>query len=157
MAGKRKENLAPRIANRKALHDYFITAKIECGMMLVGSEVKSLRAGRAQLQDSWASIDNGELILHGAHIDPYEKAAIVYNHEPKRDRKLLVHKREIKKLVDQTSVKATTLIPLAIYFKDGRAKLELGVARGKQQHDKRDTIKRKEIEREVRRAMTHRQ
>jgi SsrA-binding protein len=157
MAGKRKANLEPRIANRKALHDYFITAKIECGMMLVGSEVKSLRAGRAQLQDSWASIDNGELILHGAHIDPYEKAAIVYNHEPKRDRKLLVHKREIKKLVDQTSVKATTLIPLAIYFKDGRAKLELGVARGKQQHDKRDTIKRKEIEREVRRAMTHRQ
>jgi SsrA-binding protein len=119
--------------------------------------VKSLRAGKAQLQDSWASIDNGELILHGAHIDPYEKAAIVYNHEPKRDRKLLVHKREIKKLADQTSVKATTLIPLAIYFKGGRAKLELGVARGKQQHDKRDTIKRKEIEREVRRAMTHRQ
>ncbi|HWE92547.1 MAG TPA: SsrA-binding protein SmpB [Tepidisphaeraceae bacterium] len=157
MAGKRKENLAPRISNRRALHDYFITAKIECGMMLVGSEVKSLRAGKAQLQDSWASIDNGELILHGAHIDPYEKAAIVYNHEPKRDRKLLVHKREIKKLADQTSVKATTLIPLAIYFKDGRAKLELGVARGKQQHDKRDTIKRKEIEREVRRAMTHRQ
>ncbi|MDB5172069.1 MAG: single-stranded DNA-binding protein [Phycisphaerales bacterium] len=157
MAGKRKDNLSPRIANRKALHDYFITAKIECGMALVGSEVKSLRAGRAQLQDAWASIDNGELILHGAHIDPYEKAAIVYNHEPKRDRKLLVHKREIKKLVDQTSVKATTLIPLAIYFKDGRAKLELGVARGKQQHDKRDTIKRKEIEREVRRAMTHRQ
>ncbi|MDB5354020.1 MAG: SsrA-binding protein [Phycisphaerales bacterium] len=157
MAGKRKENLEPRIANRKALHDYFITAKIECGMALVGSEVKSLRAGKAQLQDSWASIDNGELILHGAHIDPYEKAAIVYNHEPKRDRKLLVHKREIKKLADQTSVKATTLIPLAIYFKGGRAKLELGVARGKQQHDKRDTIKRKEIEREVRRAMTHRQ
>jgi SsrA-binding protein len=157
MAGKRKENLEPRINNRKALHDYFISAKIECGMVLVGSEVKSLRAGKAQLQDAWAAVENGQLILHGAHIDPYEKSASVYNHEPKRDRKLLAHKREIKRLIAETAEKATTLIPLAIYFKGGRAKVEIGVAKGKQQHDKRETIKRKEMDREVRRiSMTHR-
>jgi SsrA-binding protein len=158
MSGKKKDNLAPRIANRKALHDYFISARIECGIVLVGSEVKSLRAGRAQLQDSWAAVENGQLILHGAHIDPYEKAASVYNHEPKRDRKLLAHRREIKRLANETAEKATTLIPLAIYFKEGRAKIEIGVAKGKQQHDKRDTIKRKEMDRELRRtSMTHRQ
>jgi SsrA-binding protein len=157
MSGKRKENLEPRIANRKALHDYFISAKLECGIVLVGSEVKSLRAGRAQLQDSWVAVENGQLILHGAHIDPYEKAASVYNHEPKRDRKLLAHRREIKRLANETAEKATTLIPLAIYFKEGRAKIEIGVAKGKQQHDKRDTIKRKEMARELRRTtMTHR-
>jgi SsrA-binding protein len=155
--GKGKENVSPRIANRKALHDYFISAKIECGIVLVGSEVKSLRAGKAQLQDAWAAVEHGQLILHGAHIDPYEKAAIVYNHEPKRDRKLLAHKREIKRLANETAEKATTLIPLAIYFKDGRAKIEIGVAKGKQQHDKRDTIRKKEMDRDVRRAtMTHR-
>ncbi len=109
------------------------------------------------MQDAWASVEGGQLILHGAHIDPYEKAALVYNHEPKRDRKLLAHRREIKRLANETAEKATTLIPLAMYFKDGRVKLELGVAKGKQQHDKRDTIKRKEMDREVRRAtMTHR-
>ena len=157
MGGKGKDNVSPRISNRRALHDYFISAKIECGIVLVGSEVKSLRAGKAQLQDAWAAVEHGQLILHGAHIDPYEKAASVYNHEPKRDRKLLAHRREIKKLEAETAEKATTLIPLAIYFKDGRAKLELGVGKGKQQHDKRAAIKRKEMDREVRRAMTHRQ
>ncbi len=157
MPGKHKENLEPRINNRRALHDYFISAKLECGIALMGSEVKSLRAGKAQLQDAWAGIEGGQLILHGAHIDPYEKAAIVYNHEPKRDRKLLAHRREIKRLAAETADKATTLIPLAFYFKGGRVKVEIGVARGKKQHDKRETIKRKEIDREVRRAtMTHR-
>ena len=156
MNGKDAKNLAPRITNRRALHDFFITAKIECGMMLLGSEVKSLREGRAQLQESFARIENGELILHGCHIDPYDKAAKA-NHEPLRERKLLVHKREIKRLADETKVRGVTLIPLSIYFKDGRAKLELGVGKGKQQHDKRDTIKRKEQDRELRRAMTKRQ
>src|SRR5579862_9790425 len=156
--GKGKENVSPRIANRKALHDYFISAKLECGIVLVGSEVKSLRAGKAQLQDAWASVEHGQLILHGAHIDPYEKAALVYNHEPKRDRKLLAHKREIKRLASEMEERATTLIPLAIYFKEGRVKVEIGVARGKQQHDKRDSIRKKEMDRDVRRAtMTHRQ
>ena len=111
------------------MHDYFISAKIECGLVLLGSEVKSLRWGRCQLAESFARIENGELILHGCHIDPYEKAAI--GHEPLREKKLLVHKRELRRLESETGKGGTTLIPLAIYFKDGRAKLELGVAHGK--------------------------
>jgi SsrA-binding protein len=150
-------NSGPRMSNRRALHDYFISAKIECGMVLVGSEVKSLRDGKAQLQDSYARIESGELYLHGAHIDPYEKAALVYNHDPRRPRKLLLHRREIKKLEGETSVKGTTLIPLAMYFVNGRVKVEIGVARGKQQHDKRDAIRKKEMDRELRRTMTQRQ
>ena len=158
MAGKKKGGGgdAARISNRRATHDYFITAKIECGIALVGSEVKSLREGKAQLQDSYARIENGELYLHGAHIDPYSKAALVYNHEPRRTRKLLAHRREIKKLEGEMGVKGTTLVPLAIYFKGGRAKVEIGVGHGKQQHDKRDAIRKKEMDREVRRAMSHR-
>ena len=155
MSGKAKPNLAPRIHNRRALHEYFITAKIECGMVLLGSEVKSLRLGKAQLQESYARVENGELVLHGCHIDPYEKAANA-NHDPLRERKLLVHKRELKKLDDETRERGTTLIPLAIYFKDGRAKVELGVARGKQHHDKRQAIKKKEMDREMRKAMSQR-
>jgi len=158
MANKGKDNVAPRINNRRALHDYFIDAKIECGIALVGSEVKSLRAGKAQLQDAFAKIIHGELFLVGAHIDPYEKAALTYNHEPRRDRKLLVHKRELKKLAAETDDQSrSTLIPLAIYFVNGRAKVEIGVARGKQQHDKRASIKKREMDAELRRAtMTHR-
>ena len=153
---KCKDNVSPRINNRRALHEYFIDAKLECGIALVGSEVKSLRAGKAQLQDAYAKILNGELFLVGAHIDPYEKAALVYNHEPRRDRKLLLHKRELKKLAGEADQRGVTLIPLAIYFKGGRAKVEVGVARGKQQHDKRDTIKKKEMDRDLRRAMSQR-
>jgi SsrA-binding protein len=152
-----KPNFSPRINNRKAMHDYFIAAKLECGMALVGSEVKSLREGRAHLHEAFARIEKGQLVLHGCHIEPYTKASAQYNHDPLRERKLLVHKREIKKLEAETAERGTTLIPLAIYFKDGLAKLELGVARGKQQHDKRETIKRKEQDRELRRAtMTRR-
>jgi len=146
----------PRITNRRALHEYFITAKLECGLALMGSEVKSLRQGHAQLQESFARVERGELILHGCHIDPYDKAG-KYNHEPLRERKLLAHRREIERLEEATKERGTTLIPLAIYFKDGRAKLELGVARGKQQHDKRDAIRKREMDRDVRRAMTRRQ
>ena len=148
-------NLSPRIDNRRAFHQYFVTHKIECGMVLLGSEVKSLRNGKAQLAESYASVDHGELTLHGCHIDPYEKAHI--GHEPLRERKLLVHKRELVKIEGELEVKGTTLIRLAIYFKGGMAKLELGVARGKQQHDKRQSIKKKEQDREIRRAMSHRQ
>ncbi|HEX8339666.1 MAG TPA: SsrA-binding protein SmpB [Tepidisphaeraceae bacterium] len=154
---KTKSDPNVRISNRRALHDYFIEAKIECGMMLVGSEVKSLRAGHAQLQDAYALFDRNELWLKGAHIDPYEKAASVYNHDPRRDRKLLLHRREVTKLKAELDVRGTTLIPLTIYFKDGRAKVEIGVARGKQQRDKRATIKQKEMDREMRRAITVRQ
>ncbi|HYO09550.1 MAG TPA: SsrA-binding protein SmpB [Tepidisphaeraceae bacterium] len=156
MAKDRKDNLAPRINNRRALHDYFIEAKLECGIALQGSEVKSLRDGKGQLQDAYAAVEKGQLILFQAYIDPYTKAAIAYNHEPTRPRRLLAHKREIKKLADAATQKGTTLIPLAIYFKGGRAKVELGVAKGKQHHDKRDSIRKKEMDRDVRRAMSHR-
>ena len=154
MKGRPEGNFSPRISNRRAMHDYFSTAKIECGIALLGSEVKSLRLGRCQLSESFARVEHGELILHGCHIDPYEKAFI--GHEPLRERKLLVHKRELRRLEEETAKRGTTLIPLAIYFKNGRAKLELGVAHGKQQHDKRESIKRKEQDREMRRAMSHR-
>ena len=155
MKDRAPQNFAPRIVNRRAMHDYFISAKIECGIALLGSEVKSLRWGRCQLSESYARVERGELILHGCHIDPYEKAAI--GHEPLRARTLLVHKRELHRLEAESEQQGATLIPLAIYFKDGRAKLELGVARGKQRHDKRQSIKRKEQDRELRRAMTRRQ
>jgi SsrA-binding protein len=156
MAGGKEKEL-PRINNRRALHDYFITHKIECGMVLVGTEVKSLREGKGQLHEAYARVDGARLMLVNAHIDPYTKSAIVYNHDPRRDRQLLVHKRELKKIIEEAGVKGTTLIPLAIYFKEGRAKLELGVAKGKQQFDKRATIKKKEQDRELRRqTMTHR-
>ncbi len=157
MSKNPKENLSPRIENRRAYHDYFIEAKLECGIALLGSEVKSLRDGKAQLHESYARVENGQLVMHNAHIDPYSKSAIKYNHEPRRERRLLAKRREINKLAGEMEQRGTTLIPLAIYFKDGRAKVEIGVARGKQQHDKRQTIKRKEQDRELRRAtMTRR-
>jgi SsrA-binding protein len=152
-----KHNLAPRISNRRALHDYHIDAKIECGIALVGSEVKSLRLGLAQLQDAYARVEKGRLVLHGAHIDPYKQASLVYNHQPRRDRYLLAHRREIKKLADAQEQRGVTLIPLAIYFKDGRAKVEIGVARGKQAFDKRAAIKKKEADRDLRRIQSFRQ
>ncbi len=149
---KGKNNTAPTIHNRRALHDYFITARLECGMSLMGSEVKSLRAAHCQLNESFCRVENGRLILHGCHIDPYAEAG-KYNHDPLRDRVLLAHKSEIRKLQDQTSVRGVTLIPLAIYFKDGLAKIEIGVARGKQQHDKRAAIREREQKRDLRRVM----
>ena len=157
MKGPRKdEERKVLVRNRKARHEYHFDEVHEAGLALVGSEVKSLRDGKAQLNESFARVERGELILHNAHIDPYAKAAIVYNHEPRRERKLLAKKREIRKLEAESQQRGVTLIPLAIYFKDGRAKVEIGVARGKQQHDKRETIKRKEAERELRRATMQR-
>jgi SsrA-binding protein len=151
-----KANMSPRIANRRALHEFFIESKLECGIALMGSEVKSLRAGKGQLQESFARIENGQLVLHGCHIDPYAPAT-KFNHDPLRERRLLVHKREIRKLEQALKTKGTTLIPLALYFKDGRVKVEIGVGRGKQQHDKRDAIRKKEQDRELRRVMSRRQ
>ena len=157
MADKAQKNLSPRINNRKALHDYHIDAKLECGLALRGSEVKSLRDGTAQLHEAFARIENGELWLYGLHIDPYKKAAAMFNHEPTRSRKLLVHKREIKRLIDATREKGTTLVPLAIYFNNrGIAKLELAVAHGTQHHDQRASIKKKEMDRDLRRATMRR-
>jgi len=156
MGRKDHPNYSPRILNRRAMHEYFISAKLECGMALTGSEVKSLRQGKAHLQEAFARVEEGQLILHGCHIDPYEKATAAWNHDPARDRKLLAHRREIRRLSNETRETGVTLIPLAIYFKNGIAKLELGVAKGKHQHDKRESIKRKEQDRALRRSMMHR-
>jgi SsrA-binding protein len=157
MPRKDAPNLSPRINNRRALHEYHIDAKLECGLALRGSEVKSLRDGTAQLHEAFARIENGELWLYGLHIDPYKQAAIAFNHEPTRSRKLLVHRREIKRLADATRERGTTLIPLSIYFNDrGIAKIEIAVARGKQHHDKRASIKKKEMDRELRRGAMRR-
>jgi SsrA-binding protein len=148
---------SPRIENRKAYHDYFIEEKVECGIALVGSEVKSLRMGLAQISESFAEIRAGQLYLQNAHIEPYKLASLVFNHAPKRPRVLLAKKREIKHLAEQTARSGYTLVPLAIYFKDGRAKCEIGVGKGKKSHDKRDSIKQRESDRELRRVMTKRQ
>jgi len=156
MSVKENQVFAPLISNRRALHEYFVEAKLECGVVLFGTEVKSLRMGKATLQDSFARVEHGELYLLNCHIDPYDKASIVYSHEPKRDRKLLVHRRELKRLANELQQPGTTLIPLSIYWKDGRAKVELAIARGKQRFDKRDSIKRREQDREIRRAMSKR-
>ena len=154
---KQKPEHMLRITNRRATHDYFIEVKVECGVVLVGTEVKSLRAGLGQINDAFAQLRQGELYLVNSYIDPYTKAAIVYNHEPRRERKLLIHKRERLKLEEEMETKGTTLIPLAMYFKDGKVKVEIGVGRGKQRHDKREAIKRAEVDREIKRAMTIRQ
>jgi SsrA-binding protein len=143
---------SPRIENRKVFHDYFIEDKLECGIALVGSEVKSLRMGLAQLAEAYGDIQNGELWLLNAYIDPYKQSAIVYNHEPRRPRRLLVHRREIRRLAEQVDRSGMTLVPVAIYFKEGRVKVELGVARGKKAHDKRASIRKKEADRDLRRA-----
>lgn len=142
--------------NRKARHDYYIEDTIEAGIALIGTEVKSLRAGRASLNDSYADITGGEVVLQNAHIDQYEPASR-FNHNPLRPRRLLLHKREIRKLQSKVAERGYTLVPLSLYFKDGRVKVELALARGKKSYDKRDTIKDREQERESRRAMRGRE
>jgi len=138
--------------NKKARYDYEIIEVIEAGMVLLGTEVKSLRQGRANLKDSYARIKDGELFLMQCHISPYTHA-YYDNHEPDRIRKLLVRKREIKRLQGKTQEKGLTLVPLRIYFKDGKAKVELALGRGKRSYDKRETLKRKTEERELERAI----
>ena len=147
---------SPRIENRKAFHDYFIESKLECGIALMGSEVKSLRMGLAQIAEAFVEIKGRDLWLQNSHIDPYTQSAMVYNHAARRPRKLLAHRREIVKLAAEVEGTSMTIVPIAIYFKDGRAKVEIGVARGKKSFDKRATIKKKEADRELRRVMTKR-
>lgn len=138
--------------NRKARHDYFIEESFEAGLVLSGSEVKSLRAGKAQLKDSHGRFSRGELWLHNAHISEYGPAA-QFGHEPTRPRKLLLHRRELDRLTGKVKARGFALIPLRIYFKRGRAKVEIGLGKGKKQHDKRDSIKERESRLEVDRAM----
>ena len=136
--------------NKKAYHDYEIMETFEAGMILLGTEVKSLREGRANLKDSHAKVRKGEIYLYGLHISPYTHASYE-NHEPERVRKLLLHRYEIKRLVGKTQERGFSLIPLKIYFKEGKAKVELALARGKKLYDKRETLKRKEEAREMER------
>lgn len=139
------------VSNRRARHEYLVLDTYEVGIVLKGTEVKSIRQGKANLQDSYADIERGEVWLHGMHISPYEQGNI-YNHEPKRDRKLLLHKKEIRRLVGKIQEKGLTLIPLRLYFKGRNAKIELALARGKRLYDKREAIARRDAEREMRRG-----
>lgn len=156
--GKKKDIAAPRgvrIANRKAWHDYHVLEKLECGMELAGTEVKSLRAGGGKIDEAFARVRGGELVLVGMNIGPYANAGPI-QHEPLRDRKLLVHRRQIAALATHVRQKGRTLVPLAVYFKDGWAKCELGVVIGKRQYDKRDAIRQRQQRREVDREISRR-
>lgn len=140
------------VQNRKARFDYQVLDTFEAGLVLRGTEVKSLRQGHMILKDSYCDITGGQAYLVGAHISPYEQGNI-YNHEPERRRKLLLHKREIEKLSTIVSEKGLALVPLKVYFKNGKAKLEFGLCRGKKTFDKRETIKKRENEREMAQAV----
>ncbi|WP_078543980.1 SsrA-binding protein SmpB [Litchfieldia alkalitelluris] len=142
--------------NKKANHDYFIEETYETGMVLQGTEIKSLRNGRANLKDSFARVQKGEVYLHNLHISPYEQGNR-YNHDPLRARKLLLHKKEINKLIGLTKEEGYALVPLKIYLKNGYAKLLLGLGRGKKKFDKREDLKKKEAKREIERAFRDRQ
>lgn len=142
--------------NKKAFHDYHIEETVEAGIVLTGTEVKSLRAGRANLRDSYAAMEKGELFLIGAHISPYEQGNI-FNHDPLRSRKLLLHARELRRLYGKVQVAGYTLVPTKLYFKDGRVKVEIGLAKGKTTYDKRQTLAKKEAQREMERAFKGRE
>ena len=143
------------VQNRKARHDYEILDSYETGIVLQGTEVKSLRAGKVNLKDGYATVGQGEVVLHSVHISPYEPANR-FNHEPERPRKLLLHRGEIRRLRNQTEQKGLTLVPLKMYFKRGRAKVELAVARGKKQYDKREALANREVQRDIERALKDR-
>lgn len=142
-------------ANRKARYDYTIESTLECGLVLTGTEVKSLRAGRATIVDGFATIRDGEVWLHGIHIAEYEHGNWT-NHEPRRTRKLLLHKHEIQRLINKTKQSGLTLIPLSLYFKDGYAKVDLALAQGRKTRDKRQAIKERESKRNEQQAIGRR-
>jgi SsrA-binding protein len=142
--------------NRKARHDYFILETYETGIVLKGTEIKSVREGRANLKDSFARVQNGEILLYNLHISPYEYGNRE-NHDPLRTRKLLMHRREIARLVGKTQEKGLALVPLRIYFKQGLAKVELALAKGKKLYDKREAIAERETQRELEKAFRERQ
>jgi len=148
MAAKRSLPRKTICNNKKARHDYFIDETYEAGIVLKGSEIKSCRQGRVSLKDSYAKIKNGELYLTNSHVSPYIYAN-QFNHDPLRDRKLLLHRQEIKRLIGKIKERGMTLIPLCMYLENGKAKVELGLARGKKLYDKRESIKRKTEKREL--------
>lgn len=141
--------------NRKARHDYFVLETIEAGIELVGTEVKSLRAGNVNLKDAWCSIENGEMFIKGMHISPYDHGNI-FNCDPIRERKLLLHKKEILKLFSQVKQEGLTLVPLSLYFKGSKVKVAIGLCRGKKLYDKREDMANKAAQREIERAVKSR-
>jgi SsrA-binding protein len=157
MAKRKKRKAAPGdvATNRQAGFRYHLLEKFECGIVLQGSEVKSLRGGGVQLKDAYAEVRDGEVWLHNMHIAPYKPAA-GQNHDPERPRKLLLHRREIERLVGKTAERGLTLVPTRVYFSGPRAKVELALARGKELHDKRRSIKERETRREIERALSER-
>jgi len=152
---KKKQNLEPRIENRRAKRDYNLSDYLECGIVLAGSEVKSVRQSRVSIAEGYAAVNphTMELWLHNVDIALYPQAGPL-QHAPKNARKLLAHKRQITKLFGATTSKGVTLVPTAMYFKDGRVKVEIAIAEGKRSYDKRDDIKKKEMERDIKRGMT---
>ncbi len=147
-----KDEIKVVAQNKKARHDYFIEQTIETGIVLSGTEVKSIRQGRVNLKDCYASIENGEVFLNGMHISPYEQGNI-FNKDPLRDRKLLLHKAEIRRLIGYTQQQGLTLVPLQLYFRKGKVKVELAIAKGKKLYDKRDDIAARDAKREIDRRL----
>ena len=143
-----KEEMKLVANNKKAYHDYFIEEKYEAGLVLHGTEVKSLRMGKCSIKEAFIRIENGEVYIYGMHISPYEKGNI-FNKDPLRVKKLLLHKQQIHKLIGSSAEKGYTLVPLQVYFKDGRAKIEIGLAKGKKLYDKRQDIAKKDQRREA--------
>ena len=140
-------------SNRRARHDYDLIETFECGMVLTGSEVKSLREGKAQIAEAYARVEGGELWLFQSHIPPWSFAVGFGSHDPDRKRKLLVHHHEIDRLVDKTKTQPLTIVPIKMYFKDGRAKIEIALAKGRKQHDKRQAIAERDASREIARSI----
>lgn len=153
-AAKADRKKAERIIaeNRKALHDYHLLETFEAGMALVGTEVKAIREGRVNLRDSFARVEGGEIFVHNVHIGAYSSRGYA-DHEPLRPRKLLLHRHEIRKLVGKTTEKGMTMVPVRMYFLNGRVKIAISLAKGKKDYDRRETIKRREIDRETRAAI----
>ena len=147
-----KEEMKLVANNKKAYHDYFIEEKYEAGLVLHGTEVKSLRMGKCSIKEAFIRIENGEVYAYGMHISPYEKGNI-FNKDPLRPKKLLLHKQQIRKLIGSSAEKGYTLVPLQVYFRDGRAKIEIGLARGKKLYDKRQDIAKKDQRREAEKAL----
>ena len=143
-----KETMKLVANNKKAYHDYFVDEKIEAGLVLHGTEVKSLRMGKCSIKESFIRIENGEMFVYGMHISPYEKGNI-FNKDPLRVKKLLLHKSEINKLTGKIKEKGFTIVPLQVYFRDGKAKMEIGLCRGKKLYDKRQDIAKKDMKREA--------
>jgi len=155
MSEKSKDNFKKIAENRAARHEYFVLESYEAGVELFGTEVKSIRAGGVNLKDSWIIVESGQMYARHVHVSPYEKGNI-FNRDPMRDKRLLMHKKEIRKLYDQVKREGLTLIPLSMYFKGSRVKLQVGLCKGKKLHDKRESTMKREVDRKLDRVMKSR-